>query len=156
LPMPCCQASKEATILLYAPALDRHLEGIAEYAVPWSSASMTCRESSGWGRGEASRRLQARPHGRPSHEVALAGEAEGQGTNARRKPQALGAGDSQGDPGRSLRSPALGCGGDGTAEARGEEPGRGGAVAGGVLHGSSLYVLCAIEAGNNRGYARHQ
>jgi hypothetical protein len=31
-------------ILLYAPALDRHLEAMAEYAVPWSSASITCIE----------------------------------------------------------------------------------------------------------------
>jgi hypothetical protein len=38
------QASREATILLYAPVLDRHLEAMAELAVPWSSASMICRE----------------------------------------------------------------------------------------------------------------
>jgi len=38
------QASTEATILLYAPVLDRHLEAMAELAVPWSSASTICRE----------------------------------------------------------------------------------------------------------------
>ena len=32
MPKPCCQASREATILLYAPALDRHLEAMAEHA----------------------------------------------------------------------------------------------------------------------------
>jgi hypothetical protein len=34
------QASREATILLYAPALDRHLEAMAEYA-DQASVSMT-------------------------------------------------------------------------------------------------------------------
>jgi hypothetical protein len=41
------QALKQASrggILLYAPVLDQHLEAMAEFAVPWSSASMTCRE----------------------------------------------------------------------------------------------------------------
>jgi len=41
------QAMKQASpgcILLYAPVLDRHLEAMAELAVPWSSASMICRE----------------------------------------------------------------------------------------------------------------
>ena len=37
-------ALREVTILLYAPVLDRHLEAMAEFAVPWSSASMICRE----------------------------------------------------------------------------------------------------------------
>ena len=55
------QASREATILLYAPVLDRHLEVMAEYAVPWSSASTICRGRA-TANAEASRRSwQARP-----------------------------------------------------------------------------------------------
>jgi hypothetical protein len=43
---------------------------------------------------KASQRLQVRQPGRLSHEVALVGEAEAQGTKARRKSQAPGAGDA--------------------------------------------------------------
>ena len=51
------------------------------------------------------------------------------------KPKAPGAGDGQGYPGRGLRSPALRCGGDDTAEARGVGLGRRETVARKVLHG---------------------
>jgi hypothetical protein len=40
----CRQIAWETTILLYAPILDWQLEAMDELAVPWSSASMTCRE----------------------------------------------------------------------------------------------------------------
>ena len=48
--------------------------------------------------------------------MALVGQTEPQGTKAGRKPQAPGAGDRQGDPGRGLRRPALRRGGDDTAD----------------------------------------
>ena len=40
------QASREATILLCAPVLDRHLEAKGPRSPTESSASITCRESS--------------------------------------------------------------------------------------------------------------
>jgi len=102
------QASTEATILLYASMLDRHMGAMAELADrvfgfydmqrAWLSQRRTIAEE-------------------------LVGQAEAQGTKALRKPQAAGAGDGQGDSGRGLRRPALRCGGDDTAEAGGEEMG---------------------------------
>jgi len=72
------QAMKQASpgcILLYAPALDRHLEAMAELAYPgllllrYAGAGPTAKA-------EASRRSwQARPLGRPSHEVAPVAQA---------------------------------------------------------------------------------
>jgi len=53
--------------------------------------------------------------------MALVAWTEARRTKACRKPQAPGAGDSQGDPGRGLRRPALRCGGDDTSPAGGEE-----------------------------------
>jgi hypothetical protein len=46
------QASREATILLYGPVLDRHLEARPELAVPWSSSSTICMEL-GYGKGRS-------------------------------------------------------------------------------------------------------
>jgi len=92
------QASREATILLYAPALDRHLEAMAELADRvFCFYDMQRELGLSQGRGISEEMASQTIPG--SHEVALVAQTEAQGTNARRKPQAPGAGDSQGDPG---------------------------------------------------------
>jgi hypothetical protein len=69
---------------------------------------------------EASRRSsETRPPRRPFHEMALVAKTVAQGTEAHRKPQAPGTGDSQGDPCRDLRRLPLLFGGD---YARGANP----------------------------------
>jgi hypothetical protein len=64
------QASREATILLYASALDRHLEAMAENADRvfcfYDMQGAGVRQSR-----SMSRRLQARPPGRLSHDGNL-------------------------------------------------------------------------------------
>jgi len=127
------QASREATILLYAPALDRHLEAIAEYA-DRVFCFYDMQGELGLRQGRSIPESAGQVNWEAFYEMALVGQAEGQGSNARRKPQAPGAGDGQGEPGRGLRRPASRRGGDDPAEAGGEELERGGAVGGGVLH----------------------
>jgi hypothetical protein len=110
------QTSREATILLYAPALDPHLQKIKELAdrvfciyneqAPAKSRKLRrrCRET--------------RELWRHTREVVLEA-AEGDRAQADGK-QGHGAADSQGDPGRGLPRPARRGAGDDKEQAGGE------------------------------------
>jgi len=103
------QTSKEATVLLYAPALDPHLQKIAGLAdrvfCIYNSEQAPAR-----GRKTEAKMPAAQRTLEAYSDVALEA-AEGDRSLAGGK-QGHGAGDGQGDPGGGLARPARRCGGD--------------------------------------------